>query len=349
MLEQAPDGHAFNLIEISNGQGMSATLMDWGATLLSLRVPLSDGSVRETLLGCATPGDYLRQSAYLGASVGRYANRISQGRFTYQGREIAVTLNQDSSHLHGGLEGFDKRRWRLVQHSACEALYALTSLDGDQGYPGTLEVTARYTLSEDNRLTICYQATVDSPCPVNLTNHAYFNLDATPGDIRQHQLQIAADRYLPVGSNGLPQGELKSVAGTSFDFRQPKSIGQDFLADTDQQLVKGYDHAFLLDAQGDDAIPAAKLWSQDARLSMTVFTTAPALQIYTGNYLDNTPAREGGSYRNHHGIALESEFLPDSPNHPEWPQPSCWLLPGQTYRSLTAYQFSHADSQHESQ
>lgn len=159
-------------------------------------------------------------------------------------------------------------------------LFALTSPDGDQGFPGTLQATAHYRLTDDNRIAITYRATVDQPCPVNMTNHVYFNLDGEQGDVRQHQLQILAQRYLPVESDGIPGGELKDVANTSFDFRQPKTIAADFLADADQQKVKGYDHAFLLDAKGDASQPAAQVWSQDGKLQMTVYTSAPALQFY---------------------------------------------------------------------
>lgn len=175
-------------------------------------------------------------------------------------------------------------------------LFALTSPDGDQGFPGTLQATAHYRLSDDNRIAITYRATVDQPCPVNMTNHVYFNLDGEQGDVRQHQLQILAQRYLPVESDGIPGGELKDVANTSFDFRQPKTIAADFLADADQQKVKGYDHAFLLDAKGDASQPAAQVWSQDGKLQMTVYTSAPALQFYSGNYLGGTPSQTTEPY-----------------------------------------------------
>ncbi len=175
-------------------------------------------------------------------------------------------------------------------------LFALTSPDGDQGFPGTLQATAHYRLTDDNRIAITYRATVDQPCPVNMTNHVYFNLDGEQGDVRQHQLQILAQRYLPVESDGIPGGELKDVANTSFDFRQPKTIAADFLADADQQKVKGYDHAFLLDAKGDASQPAAQVWSQDGKLQMTVYTSAPALQFYSGNYLGGTPSQTTEPY-----------------------------------------------------
>ena len=330
----APDGQPWRITVLRNQQGMVATFMDWGATWLSARVPMKDGSVREALLGCATPADYLQQTAYLGASVGRYANRIANARLEKAG--ISLQANQGAHQLHGGPEGFDKRRWQIVSQSDNSVRYRIDSPDGDQGYPGNLIAQVEYRLDDHNCLTISWEAQVDRPCPVNLTNHAYFNLDAHHGDARQHQLQLNAERYLPVDSEGIPRAPLQSVENSGFDFRQPKSVGRDFLLDEDQRLVQGYDHAFLLNA-GDENQPAAQLWSADSKLKLTVHTSAPALQFYSGNYLDGTPARDQGSYNAFQGIALESEFLPDSPNHPEWPQPDCWLQPGESYYSVTRY------------
>lgn len=334
----APDGQPWRITTLRNRNGMVATFMDWGATWLSARVPMGDGHVREALLGCATPSDYLQQSAYLGATVGRYANRIAQAQLQHDGQRIALTANQGAHQLHGGPEGFHNRRWQIVCQSDSEVEYRLDSPDGDQGFPGTLLVSLRYHLDDDNTLSIHYDASVDKACPVNLTNHAYFNLDAEHGDARQHRLQLNADHYLPVDSEGIPNAALKAVAGTSFDFRQAKSIDQDFLSDADQQAVKGYDHAYLLNASATQL--AATLWSADGKLQLNVFTSAPALQLYSGNYLEGTPAREQGVYTAFQGIALESEFLPDSPNHPEWPQPDCWLQPGESYQSITRYQLT---------
>lgn len=335
----APDGQPYRLITLRNSAGMVVSMMDWGATLLSCRVPMKDQSFRETLLGCATPEDYLNQAAYLGATVGRYANRIANSRFVRDGVTTQVTANQGEHQLHGGPVGFDKRRWRIVRQNEQEVLFALDSADGDQGFPGEFRATARYSLTEDNRIAIEFRAKVDKPCPVNLTNHAYFNLDGSLNDVRQHSLQLFADCYLPVDASGIPQAGLKDVAGTSFDFREAKTVAEDFLSDEDQKLVKGYDHAFLLQAKGDVSRPAAHVWSSDNQLQMTVYTSAPALQFYSGNYLEGTPAREQGTYCAWQGLALESEFLPDSPNHPEWPQPDCWLQPSDEYLSLTEYHF----------
>ena len=335
----APDGQPFRLLTLRNAAGMVVTLMDWGATLLSARVPLGDGSVREALLGCASPEQYPQQSAFLGASVGRYANRIADSRFRLNGESYALTPSQGVNQLHGGPEGFDKRRWKIENQNDDSVLFSLESCDGDQGFPGHLRATARYRLSDDNTLEIEYRATVDKACPVNLTNHVYFNLDGGQGDVRQHRLQIAAAQYLPVDETGIPHSGLKAVAGSSFDFRAAKVIADGFLSDDDQRKTKGYDHAFLLDAQGSLDQPVAQVWSADAQLAMKVYTSAPALQFYSGNYLAGTPSRSDEPYADWQGLALESEFLPDSPNHPEWPQPDCVLQPGEEYLSVTRYQF----------
>ncbi|MBJ2068084.1 galactose-1-epimerase [Serratia odorifera] len=336
----APDGQPFTLTTLQNAGGMSITLMDWGATWLSALLPLHDGSQRELLLGCASPALYPRQDAYLGATVGRYANRIAHASLTVDGAPCPLVANQGEHQLHGGPQGFHARRWQIASQDAQQVVYQLHSADGDQGFPGNLQVSVSYHLTDDHRLEIRYQAQTDRACPVNLTNHAYFNLDGAGQDARLQTLQLFADRYLPVDSEGIPCAPLNEVSGSGMDFRQPKTIMQDLLRDRDQQRVKGYDHAYLLHTGcGALANPAAHLWSADGKVKMSVFTDAPALQLYSGNYLGGVPARDGGSYANYAGVALESEFLPDSPHHPEWPQPSCWLQPGQTYRSATHYQF----------
>lgn len=336
----APDGHPFQLAELSNASGMTVTVMDWGATLLSIKVPTKNGDLREVALGCTHPIVWTQQDACLGASIGRYANRIAYSHFEVDGIEFKLVPNQGEHQLHGGPEGFNKRRWHVQQQRHNSVRYVLTSPDGDQGFPGTLQATAEFTLHDDQRLSIYYRATIDAPCPVNMTNHVYFNLDGVQGDIRHHRLQVSADHYLPVTPEGIPTRGLVSVDDTHFDFRQPREILQGFLSDEDQRNVNGYDHAFLLNTKGNGHSPAAQVWSRDKAVKMTVYTTAPALQVYTGNSLAGIPARDGGHYEAWQGLALESEFLPDSPHHPEWPQPDCILRPGQQYRSMTEYKFT---------
>jgi aldose 1-epimerase len=337
-----PDGHAARRIELAHASGLRLTLMDWGATWLSCGV-LLDNAYREVLLGCARIPDYFTQSAYLGATVGRFANRIGKARFTHDGRLYRLTPNQHSHQLHGGPDAFDRRRWRILEQSSEHVILEIKSSDGDQGFPGNLVATVCYRLEDGARISMEYVATVDAPCPINLTNHAYFNLDGAATDVRRHRLLINARHYLPIDREFIPLGQLAEVDGTSFDFTRPKPIKQDFMADEQQQLAGGYDHAYLLNTPCRDLQQvAATLVSGDGRLIMDLYTTKPALQFYSGNHLSGTPSREGGCYQAHQGLALETQLLPDSPNHPEWPQPDCWLQPGQTYRQRTVLAFRPA-------
>ena len=338
----SPDGAQPCLIELAHACGLHISLMDWGATWLSCRVMVG-GVEREVLLGCTHLADYFKQTAYLGATIGRFANRIAGARLIREGRAYELLPNEGGNQLHGGPQGFDRRRWRIVEQSAEHVVFGIESADGDQGFPGNLAATVAYRLQDGARIRIDYTATVEAPCPVNLTNHAYFNLDGAVTDVRDHRLQIAAQRYLPVDAQSIPLGALAPVAGTGFDFTLDKRIGQDFLRDAQQQLVRGYDHAYLLDEECSGmAKAAATLVSADGSLAMDLFTTQPAMQLYSGNYLAGVPERSGGVYSAYAGVALETQFLPDSPNHPEWPQPDCWLKPGETYRHTTVLAFRNA-------
>ena len=334
-----PDGAQPRLIQLAHACGLRISLMDWGATWLSCRVSVGGGE-REVLLGCARLHDYFSQTAYLGATIGRFANRIAAARFARAGRDYALRPNEGENQLHGGPQGFDRRRWGIVEQSTEHVLFGIESADGDQGFPGNLAATVGYRLQDSARIRMDYTANVDAPCPVNFTNHAYFNLDGAATDARGHSLQIAAQHFLPVDGQSIPLGALAPVADTGFDFTQSKPIGQDFLRDAQQQLVRGYDHAYLLDEECHGmARAAATLISADGSLAMDLFTTQPAMQLYSGNYLGGVPARSGGVYAACAGVALEMQFLPDSPNHPEWPQPDCWLTPGKTYQHTTVLAF----------
>lgn len=336
---QCPDGNPPRLIVLGSESGIVLTVMDWGATWLSCRVPVGTG-YREVLLGCARIEDYFAQTAFLGATVGRYANRINQAQYMDGGKVVKLRPNEGKNQLHGGPDGFFQRRWDLVERSENHAVLSLVSPAGDQGFPGTLTVSVCFRVQAASAVSIEYSATIDAPCPVNLTNHAYFNLDGAPTDVRQHRLQINAQRYLPIAPDLIPLGALAPVAGTSFDFTRAKPISQDFLQDEQQRLARGYDHAYLLDPECQVLTrAAATLTSGDGLLAMDVFTTKPALQFYSGNYLEGVPARDGGQYAAHQGLALETQFLPDSPNHPEWPQSDCWLRPGETYQHKTVLAF----------
>lgn len=331
----APDGKPINLYCLRNSQGMEVQVMDWGATWLSCKVPVH-GSLREVLLGCQLQ-DYPIQQVYMGVTVGRYANRIAQSEFSLNGKEFRLVANQGKHQLHGGV-GFDKVRWRTDKCGENFVQFSHFSPDGDQGFGGNVQVSVQYRLTEQNGLVIEYTAISDQDTPLNLTNHAYFNLeDAENGsDIRSHFLQLNSDYFLPVDQEGIPNAPLKSVVNTSFDFRQSKGIQQDFLQE-EQQVTKGYDHAFLLNSSTDK--PCAILTALDGSLSMQVFTTQPTIQVYTGNYLNGTPNRQNGTYCDYAGVALETQALPDTPNHPEWQQYGGISLAHERYNHRTEYRF----------
>ena len=338
-MEAASDGRPANLFTLTNDSGMTATFMDIGATWLSCTVPV-DGEAREVLLHCSSITDHQKQSAYLGATVGRYANRIANGQFTIDGVTTQVATNQAGNTLHGGPDGYNERRWALEHQSDSKLVFSLVSEDGDQGFPGTLQAKVTFELTVDNTVAISYQADCDKPCPVNFTNHAYFNLvgEDTDQDCLQHELMIKADRFVPTSDVGIPTGELKSVEQTGFDFRDGKTIAQDLLKDPEQVLAKGYDHAFILVSDVTDGIADfAKVVSPDQKVSMTVQTTKPAVQLYTGNFLAGTKGTSG-EYGIHQGFCLETEHLPDAPNHPEWPG-DCIVRPEQIYAHYTGYRF----------
>jgi aldose 1-epimerase len=336
----AYDGQSAQLVTLTNQQGMEVTLMDIGATWLSCILPVK-GNNREVLLGVNSMENFNKQASYMGTTVGRYANRIAKGRFKIDGINHKVDVNQAGNTLHGGPNGFDKRRWTTQEQTESSVTYELTSQDGDQGFPGTLKVSVRYQLTEDNRVSIDYFATTDKETVVNLTNHAYFNLLGAEleQDCLSHIVSINASQYLPTDKSGIPLSGLKSVKSTSFDFNRPTMISERLMGDEQQKNAKGYDHSFLLAEECRAGKCAATVTSPDALVTLKVFTTKPAMQLYTGNWLAGTPNRSGTSYQDYAGVALETQFLPDSPNHPEWKQESCILRPEQEYRYQTCYQF----------
>ncbi|WED21256.1 galactose-1-epimerase [Vibrio sp. JC009] len=338
--EAAQDGRPARLIRLENRSGMSVAFMDIGATWLSCKLPVEENG-REVLLGVSSMADFNKQAAYMGVSVGRYANRIAKGQFEIDGQYYQVETNQAGNTLHGGPEGLDKRRWEIVKQAENSVTFEIVSADGDQGFPGELKVSATYTLTDENQVEIHYQAETDKTTPVNLTNHAYFNLlGAESGEeCKGHILEVDAMQYLPTNEVGIPLGELEAVFNTSFDFRQPKEVAADFLTDEQQEAAKGYDHSFMLNPDRDTQEYAAKVALKDGSVSLKVFTDKPAMQLYTGNWLAGTPNRSGGEYSDYAGLALETQFLPDSPNHPEWQQESCFLKPGEKYSYTTRYQF----------
>lgn len=338
--EAASDGRLAQLFELKNKNGMRAVFMDIGAAWLSCKVPVK-GQLREVLLGQASMPDFLTQQCYMGVTVGRYANRIANGTFKIDATEYQVDTNQAGNTLHGGTEGFNQRRWSVVKETSNSIEFSLISADGDQGFPGELTVSVTYQLTDDNQIVIRYNGRTTKTTPINLTNHAYFNLQGAGSEqpSLDHLLSINAAEYVPTTDVGIPTGLWKKVKHSSFDFSEPKVISQDFMLDKDQENAKGYDHAFVLDKTATKGEYAASLTSPDRLVTMHVVTTKPALQLYTGNWLAGAPNREGGEYQDYSGIALETQYLPDALNHPEWPQPSSLLSPSETYQHETRYQF----------
>lgn len=340
-------GRLVKLYTLTNANGVELRAMNYGGIILSLRVPDRDGNVDDVVLGYETLDKYLDESPYFGAIVGRYANRIAGGRFTLNGKTYDLATNNGPNHLHGGTVGFDQRVWAarpfVGEHGAGIEL-SYTSPDGEEGYPGTLDTTVRYTLTDDNQLIVYYEATTTETTPVNLSQHTYFNL-AGDGrrDVLDHRLTLNANRFTPVDATLIPTGELRPVAGTPFDFTAPTPIGARIDADHPQIAYGGgYDHNFVLDRSeaGKDSLAlAARVVEPQTGRVLTVHTTAPGVQLYTGNFLDGSlTGKDGAVYDRHYGFCLETQHFPDSPNQSTFP--STILQPGETYRSRTIFTFS---------
>lgn len=339
-------GEAVHLYTLKNAHGTEARVLDYGGIIVSLRVPDRNGRFDDVVLGFDSLADYQRGSPYFGAIVGRYGNRIARGRFTLDGRSYTLATNNGRNHLHGGVRGFDKVVWKVApfQHPDSVGLvFSYTSPDGEEGYPGTLHATVTYTLTASNQLIFDYYATTDRATPVNLTQHSYFNLAGDgKGDILGHVVTINADRFTPVDSTLIPIGEIRSVAGTPFDFRTPTPIGAR-IDQEDEQLRygPGYDHNFVLNKGGtpNELTLAARVSEPTTGRVMEILTTEPGLQFYSGNFLDGTlRGKHGVVYRHRYGFAMETQHFPDSPNKPAFP--STILHPGEEYRSRTIYRFT---------
>lgn len=335
----AHDGEPAKVVTLSNELGLSIAVMDIGATWLSCRFTIDDNETRELLLGVSSIEDFYAQECFMGATVGRYANRIAKGQFEIGGQRYQVNTNQAGNCLHGGEQGFDKRRWTIAKQTQDSVTLTLFSADGEQGFPGNLDASVTYQVLADNSVSIEYQANTDAATPVNLTNHAYFNLNNGEQDCRQHKVFINADQYLPTNEVGIPLDKPIEVTDTGFDFRTAKLIASDFLADKQQVPAKGYDHSYVLNSCCLEGEKAAEVISPDGKVQLSVYTDKPAMQLYTGNWLAGNPNRPGQVYQDYAGFALETQFLPDSPNHPEWDQQSCILQPNEEYCFSTRYQF----------
>jgi aldose 1-epimerase len=331
------EGRPVRRLVLGEAPGPVLTLLDLGATVQGLEVTCGDGRRRDVVLGQATPADYLASTDYLGSTVGRYANRIAGGRFVLDGAEVRLGTHDRGNHLHGGPDGFERRRWEVEDHSSRHAVLSLVSPDGDQGFPGTLRATVRFEVAGEG-VRIDFAATTDAPTIVNLTNHAYFNLDGVGhGTVDDHLLTVEADEYTPVDRTGIPLGSHASVAGTPFDFRTPARLG-DAVRSGDEQVVavRGIDHNFAL--RGAGMRRAAVLTSPRTRTTLELLSDQPGLQVYTGNSLDGSrPSTAGGRYRQGDGIALEPQLFPDTPRRPEFG--SAVLRPGESYRAALEWRF----------
>ncbi len=331
-----PDGRAIDEFTLS-GDGAEVRVITYGGTITSIRVPDRKGQMSNVVLGFATLEGYLGAHPYFGVITGRFANRIAGGRFTLDSTEYTLAVNNGKNALHGGLKGFDKQVWTAsVVENGVAMRYV--SPAGEEGYPGTLDVTVIYRLTGESSLEIEYEAVTDAPTVLNLTNHSYFNLAGEgSGGIQDHLLMLDAQSYTPVDENQIPTGEVASVAGTPFDFRLAKPIGAD-LRSSDVQMLRGsgYDHNFIL--SGDLARLSGRLHEPLTGRVMEVYTSEPAVQLYTGNFLTGTlVGASGKTYRQGDGLCLETQHYPDAPHHAHFP--STILRPGETYNSKTIYHF----------
>ncbi|MCP3734393.1 galactose mutarotase [Sphingomonas sp. RP10(2022)] len=340
------DGTGIEAVTLTAKNGVSARILTYGATLQSLKGPDRDGRQADVLLGYDDAADYVAHPNYFGATVGRYANRIGGGSFSLDGKAYALPLNDKVNSLHGGKSGFDKQPWRIVSVKDGTVVLALTSADGDQGYPGKLDVTATYTMADDGALTITFAASTDKSTVVNMTNHAIFNLagEGSPMGALGHRLTIPARAITPVDANLIPTGALRPVQGTVFDFRNGRTLADGVRDGRDPQIVMGhgYDHNFVLD-KGLTATPqlAARLEDPASGRVLEVSTTEPGVQLYTGNFLDGTYiGKSRHVYRMGDGVALEPQKFPDSPNKPAFV--SARVNPGKPYRHVMIYKLSVA-------
>ena len=338
-----PDGAEVDLYTLSNAHSVTVKIMTYGGIITSLKAPDRRGKPGEVQLGFDTLDEYLKGHPYFGALCGRVANRIAGGRFSIDGKSYQLATNNGPNHLHGGEKGFDKKIWKarpIEEKDRVGVELSYVSPDGEEGYPGKLSTTVVYSLNDKNELTIDYKAQSDKPTPINLTNHTYWNLtDGGKSDVLAERLTLNADRYLPVDETMIPTGEIKPVRGTPMDFTRETAIGERI-----EQVggePGGYDHCYVLNKKpGETLSLAARLVDPASGRVMEVFTTEPAIQLYTGNFLDGTLHSRGATFGQRHAVCLETQHYPDSINQPKFP--STLLKPGQTYRHTTVHRFSVA-------
>jgi aldose 1-epimerase len=333
-----PTGERVAQFILESGSGIVAKVIEYGATLTSLEAPDRKGRVGHVVLGFDTLEPYLDCGAYLGATVGRFANRIAGGRFTLEGDTIQLTRNEGRHHLHGGGRGFDKALWRgeaLEAGEEVEARFRYCSPDGEEGYPGELDVSVSYRVDRSGSLRIDYRATTDRATPVNLAHHSYFNLNGGGAtSVLSHEVCIEADRFLEIDEEGIPTGEILPVEGTPLDFRRPRALGSRI--DGLVAFRGGYDHTFALRSRQATPILAARVTDPETGRTLEVLTTQPGLQLYSGNFLDGSLIGRGGvPYHRWQGFCLEAQHFPDTPNHPSFP--SAVLEPGEVYAHSVVY------------
>jgi len=341
-----PGGAQVSQFTLTNDAGMIVKILDFGGIINEIHVPDRNGQFADVALGFDTLEPYLKDSPYFGALVGRYGNRIAKGRFTLDGKTYQLPVNNGDNHLHGGDPGFDKVLWNAAIEDGCLVL-RYTSPDGEQGYPGKLDATVRYSLSEDNAIVVRFHAVTDQPTPVNLTQHSYFNLHGVTGqgDILDHVLSIDADCFVPIDAGAIPLGPLSPVSGTSFDFRTPRQIGAriEDEEEEDRQLRNGigYDHCWVLNrsAGSTELQRAARVVEPESGRVLELWTQEPGVQFYSGNFLDSSLTGKGGRrYEFRSGLCLEPEHFPDSPNQPDYP--NTILRPGEVYATESRFKFS---------
>lgn len=341
-----PEGEKIEMYSLQNSSGMRVDVITYGGIITSWTAPDKEGVYADIVLGYDSLAHYIASNPFFGALIGRYGNRIANGKFSIDGIQYSLATNDGPNHLHGGIKGYDKVVWSaaepVVDSQAVHLKLSYLSKDMEEGYPGNLNIQVIYTLNADNSLDVSYEATTDKPTIVNLTQHSYFNLT---GDFRQtildHEVMLDADSYLPVDETLIPTGELADITGTPFDFRTPKAIGKEIGVE-DGQLEKGlgYDHCWVLKNQGSGIRLAASAYDPESGRLLDIWSDEPAIQFYTGNFLDGTLPMKGGegTYGHRTGFCLETQHYPDSPNQPDFP--SVRLDPGEKYESFTSFKFS---------
>ncbi len=325
------------LFELENENGMKISIINYGAIITSVIVPDRDGKFEDVVLGFDSLQGYLDGHPYFGSLVGRYGNRIAKGKFELDGEVYQLAINNGENHLHGGLKGFDKRIWTaeaFEDKNSVGVKMQYTSMDMEEGYPGTLKVLVTYFLTNENELKIDYKAVTDKACPVNLTQHSYFNFTAGKENILNHQLKIKASKYVEVDQELIPTGKLPEVKATALDFLDFHSV-----AERISQVPGGYDHSYVFDKEYGKYESVVEVYEPESGRFMEMFTTEPAVQLYTGNFLDGSlTGKNGINYNKHYGFCLEAQHYPDSPNQPAFP--STILRPGEEYTQTTLYKFS---------